>query len=187
MMFLDARCTNHQAHSTKVSRPPRGDGRTSASTVGGGGGTRAGLGGHHYGSACHWFVPHHDHHWPAGVGFARSTASSRSCPSAATGRRTEALDRNGPRSDGCLGSSDRTRNSRRPGIPVALDLQEYTPFGGRVDSRPSSGQRQHRGSAAASGGLQPTGQSQDEGRSRASRPQHPVRAHQHFGAIFPRS
>ena len=154
MMLLDARCTIHQVYSTKVSHPPCGDGRTWASTLGGGGGTRAGLGRRHYGSACHWFVPHHDHGWPAGVGFARSTASSRSCPGAATGRRTDALDPNGPRSDGCLGSPDRTCDSRRPGIPFALDLQEYASLGRRTHSRPSSRQRQHRGLVTASRGLQ---------------------------------
>ncbi len=186
MMLMDARCTNHQTDSAKVSRPPRGDGRTRAATVGGSGGARTGLGRCYRCGSCDRFVPHDDYRRTAGVGLARSTASGRSRAGAAAGRWTTAVDRNGPRFGSRAGSLDRTRDAGRSGVSLALDLQEHASSGGRTGPSTSSDQRQQRGGAAPSGRLQPAGQPQDAGRGLASRPQRAIRAHQCGGATLPR-
>lgn len=118
-------------------------GRTRSPAMGSGGGARTGLGRGLCGGAGHASFAHHDHGGTAGTGLACGTARGRGNAGAPARRRTQSAHRNGSRPAGRLGSVDRTHDARRPGIALALDLQEYATIGRRVDAATSRGGDQY--------------------------------------------
>ena len=193
MMLFDARRTDHQRHSAKVSGAPCGDGRARSSPVGGGGGPRIGLGGHHCGSACHWFVPHHDQRRSAGVGFARSTASGGIRSSAATGRRTEAPAETDPGLMAALPTSGfvdvliepATRGD--PESPLRWTCKSTRRLADELTRSHHPVSANTVASLLRQAGYSLQANRFGAGRRLASRPQRSISTHQYFDAIFPRS
>ena len=100
------------------------------------------------------------------------------------GERAGGLDGDRSGVAGGPGVADRTRDARRPQVPVALDLQEHPAPGRGIDAAEPSRRSPYGGRVAARSGIQPAGQPQDAGRSFASGPQCPVRVHQRQVARF---
>ena len=79
---------------------------------------------------------------------------------------------------GRAGAPDRAGNAGRPGIAVALDVQEHAELGGAVDPTASPDQPYEGGPTPPRAGLQPAEQPQDGRGRRPSRPGRAIPPHQ---------